>query len=89
MDEKFIGKHVFCFNPDENGGESVTLTTTLIHNGDHKHVIDEITFQQELTLMSYGNSATFNLFCMTPDRLRLLANELEIVTNKALGQLHQ
>jgi len=26
--------HVFCFNPEDNGGEQLLLTTEIIDNGD-------------------------------------------------------
>ena len=62
-------KHVFLFNPDKNGGEALLLTTELTTTG---------LLIQELSLYSYGNSATFTTSDMfTPSILRELADELE------------
>jgi hypothetical protein len=70
-----VHKHVFCFNPKDNGGESLSLTTEFFDNGDHK----EPYMNQTLTLQSYLNSASFELIgaALTPEVLRKLANELE------------
>lgn len=66
-------KHFFEFNTDSNGGESVTLSTEITRDGD---------LQQELSLTSYYNSASFNLCnILTPENLRKLANELESFLN--------
>jgi hypothetical protein len=67
-------KHCFSFNGHDNGGEQLTLTTTL-HVDENKHV----TTEQEMTLQSYCNSASFNLIGaqLTPIDLRNLADELE------------
>lgn len=61
-------KHVFTFNPNSNGGEQLHLTTFVEAGWPN----------QELSLNSYGNAASFNLgFLMNPDKLRQLANELD------------
>lgn len=63
-----IKKHFFRFsNEDVNGGEVFFLTT-------------DSEGTQELTLQSYINSATFTLSSMpfTPQKLRQLADELEV-----------
>ncbi len=74
MDDKSIGRHVFLFNPQDNGGEALLLSTDFFANAD-----GEIYTSQELSLNSYCNSATFNLMGapITPDSLRELANELD------------
>lgn len=81
MAEQHLHKHVFCFDPNNRGGESLLLVTNFIDNGDYKAGLGDtgIFLNQELTLHSYCNSATFNL-CgtpLTPENLRKLANELE------------
>ena len=80
MADKEVARHVFEFNPNDNGGENLSLTTIMLDNG-----AKEIYYNQELTLCSYCNSATFNLVGspLTPDLLRKLANELEKETIKA------
>lgn len=72
--EKLLKTHSFCFNPGENGGEGLYLTTKFYDNGD-----GEIFYNQELTLQSYYNSASINLdgSPLTSDFLRKLANELD------------
>ena len=72
---KPISIHSFCFNPIDNGGEALTLTTRFFPNGDPGVVFTN----QELSLQSYCNSASLNLHgaSITPDMLRQLANELE------------
>lgn len=79
MKDKVLAKNVFCFNPNDNGGESLTLTTEFISNGDP----NEFYTTQELTLQSYGNSSSFRLWgaVLGPDNLRKLANELEKTAN--------
>lgn len=76
-----INKHHFTFNEDGNGGEQLILSTTICDNGDD---VDNIYFLQELTLESYGNSATFTLgnANLTPYNLRKLADELDREINK-------
>jgi hypothetical protein len=68
--------HNFVFNEEDNGGEALELTT-------YKHTdtrYNESFFTQELTLHSYGNSATFKFSAfMTPEKLRKLADALEKV----------
>lgn len=85
--DKLLKRHVFCFNPNDNGGESLLLTTEFFWNGDEQ---DGIYTNQELILQSYLNSASITLFgaAFTPENLRKLADELVnvraqcIVTNK-------
>jgi hypothetical protein len=51
-----IKRHVFCFNPQDNGGEQLHLITEFFEsdNGD-------IYSNKEMSLQSYCNSASFNL----------------------------
>jgi len=74
-----IARHCFEIG-DGPGGESLTLKSELIHNGEGEKPI----LNQELTLQSYCNSASFTL-CgtpFTPSILRDLANQLEYFMNK-------
>jgi hypothetical protein len=79
--DEVLERHVFTFNRKDNGGEQVTLTTKIRHNGDPEGVY----FEQEFSLQSYCNSASFTLIGapLTPDLLRKLANELESATIRA------
>lgn len=74
--DKLLKSHSFTFNPNDNGGEALTLTTKFYDNGG-----GEVYVNQELSLMSYCNSASFNL-CgtqITSGSLRELANQLDKV----------
>lgn len=65
----------FVINPGENGGEKVFLTTTILKG---KYSL-EPWLEQEITMNSYCNSATFT-FCgavLTPDILRKMADQIE------------
>ena len=76
-----LEEHFFNFSPSEIGGESLTLSTIFYDNGDGPK---DPFINQELTLHSYGNSASFilNGITLTPAILRKLANELEKVQKK-------
>jgi hypothetical protein len=69
----------FVFNPQANGGEEVSLTTKIFSNGDSGDI------NQQLSLQSYGNSATISLSSdsMTPQILRKLADGLEVLIAEA------
>jgi hypothetical protein len=77
MKNESIHRHVFVFNPQDNGGESLSLITDFIDNGDGPEA--GIFTNQELGLQSYCNSASLQLMgaSFTPENLRKLANELE------------
>lgn len=76
MDKQPLKLHLFVFNQKDNGGESLTLITQFFSNGDPG--AQGIFSNQELTLQSYCNSASFNLcgIQITPELLRKLADEL-------------
>ena len=86
MINKEISKHVFCFNSQDNGGEQLTLVTKFYDNGDKEN---NTYTDQELTLNSYCNSASFTLSGaqITPDALRKLADELDSHYEKLKGKL--
>ena len=81
--EKELARHVFSFNPKDNGGEALLLVTTFYDNGDG------IYLQQELSLHSYCNTASFNLLgvALTAKSLRQLANELDEIEAKCRGSI--
>jgi len=83
--------HLFDFSPNENGGEALALTTEFHHNGDDPTRDSSYYTDQELTLQSYGNSATFNLcgIQITPALLRQCADEMEAAQAKYKGELCQ
>jgi hypothetical protein len=87
--DKTLGKHTFAFNPNDNGGEALVLTTEFVDNGDREKDGSSIFLNQELTLHSYCNSASFNLSgaALTPDNLRKLANELESAKITAISKM--
>ena len=71
-----VAVHTFVINGNDNGGEQLSVTTRLIDNGDLR---DNIYLNQEISLQSYNNAATFFLYgaIITPDALRQLADELD------------
>lgn len=73
--DTLIKRHVFHFNKEDNGGEAILLKTEFLANGDP----GEFYINQELSLQSYGNSASFNFGGgpLTPEILRQLADELD------------
>lgn len=75
MRDEVVGTHNFVFNEKDSGNESLILSTKFIANGFRNGIY----VNQQLTLNSYCNSASFNLMgsLLTPDILRKLANELE------------
>jgi hypothetical protein len=79
--DSVVKKHVFNFSPKENGGESLILSTNLIANGDPGVFF----YNQEFILYSYCNCASINLYSIsiTPDKLRKLADELELAEKEA------
>lgn len=79
--------HHFVFNPSDNGGEQLILTTEWHANGDPITETEGVLATQQLTLHSYGNSATFNLVgaLLTPAKLRKLASELEQMEKQVRG----
>jgi hypothetical protein len=80
--DQIVGRHFFEFNPTDNSGEGLTLVTEVLQNGDGE---DGIFLNQELTLQSYCNAASFVLMgtTLTPTKLRQLADELEAVMDHA------
>lgn len=75
-----IGQLVQEIPPHTNGGESLMLTTTVLcDSNDPDPKPDEYFLNQELSLQSYGNSASFTLIgnVLTPKILRELADEME------------
>jgi len=88
--ERPLHREVYVFNAEDNGGESLTLTTDYFDNGDAAHGLpDGIFTNQKLTLMSYGNSASFELCgtVLTPENLRELADILENGEKLALSKV--
>jgi len=80
--DKLLDKHVFIFNPKDNGGEQLVLTTEFYDNGDG--IPEGVYTSQQLSLQSYCNSANFELMgcSITSEILRKLANELDAVKSR-------
>lgn len=78
MSDELLKTHTFCFNDYTNSGESLILTTKMYLEGN------EVVWHQFLTLNSYSNSASFNLYDgpLTSKSLRKLADELESLENE-------
>lgn len=82
---KLLKTHTFVVNPNDNGGEQLSITTMFFDNGDHGDTVSS----QEITLQSYSNSMTFDLSgaVLTPEILRKFADELARARNMALNDL--
>lgn len=77
---ELLAGHIFTFNPDSNGGESLTLYTRYTEEYDEEK---EFSTVQTLTLSSYENSASFRVGKLfNPTNLRKLADELEEIERK-------
>ena len=85
--DKLLKIHSFYFNRKDNGGEALTITTKFYHNGDPEGVY----LNQEISLQSYCNSASINLFGanITADDLRQLANELDRAKIEAIANINK
>ena len=83
IDQKLLNRDVFVFNPQDNGGEGLTIMTEFFSNGDPGGVFSN----QEITLYSYCNSASFHVtgFTITPEALRKLADKLEKQREEAVA----
>lgn len=79
-----LARHVTELDPNLNGGETILLITKFISNGDPVTATQGVFTNQEVSLQSYGNSATIQLYGpgFTPEFLRKWANELEQTRNK-------
>lgn len=87
LKDKLLARNCFVFNPKDNGGETVSLLTEFYSNGEEVTSTDGVYVNQNLSLQSYGNSASFTL-CgaqFTPNNLRELANQLERQRNLLVG----
>jgi len=74
FDPRFLNRHLFVFNPEDNGDASLNILT------EHfAYSPLEILTHQEITLQSmHGSSSTFAFpGFLTPEKLRKLADELE------------
>jgi hypothetical protein len=80
MKEKELGRHFFKFN---NDSEHLCLESKFMDNGDG--IEKGFYILQRLILQGSYNSAEFNLWdiIITPEKLRQLANEMEIAIYKA------
>ncbi len=76
--EKIHRKHVFTFNPEDNGGESFTVTS---------NVDEEGYMTQEVSLQSYGASSCMDIpGWLTPQALRDFANSLDVFLIRAKSE---
>lgn len=73
MEQSELIHHSFTFNPESNGGEHIYVNTHV------KVDDDDVILAQELSMNSYGHIASFFMHdCFTPEKLRKLADELEL-----------
>lgn len=77
-DTKLLDSVSMTLNPEDNGGESVTLTVDIYDNGDAAAGLpDGIFTLGSVSLQSYGNAASITLPNVSPEFLRKFADELE------------
>lgn len=83
MSSRKLKRHVFVFNEEDNGGESLCLTTDFMCDEKDSN---SVFANQEFSLQSCCNSAAFYLAGspLTPELLRKLADELEDAKKEAL-----
>ena len=83
--ESLLKRIVQPVNKLDNDGEALTLVTKILANGDPVTDKNGIFLNQELSLNSYCNKATFHLYgaTFTPQRLREMADELEAAIKEA------
>lgn len=92
MAEDLIHRIVSIVNPEENGGEQVSIITEFYHTGDPR---DDVLIFQKINLESYMNSVNMNLGAvLTPEFLRNLADDIEqkkseLKILKALGENYE
>lgn len=78
MDMKKLGEVNMILNPEDNGGETVAITVEIYDNGDAAAGLSNGIFTlSEVSLQSYGNSASMSLPNITPEFLREFADKLE------------
>jgi hypothetical protein len=87
--DKLLHREVVVFNKHDNGGEQLSITIDYFDNGDAAHGLPNgIYNNQELSLQSYSNAASFKLTSgFTPENLRELANIMERGYNVALSKV--
>ncbi len=74
-DTEKLSEVYMILNPEDNGGETVSITVEIYDNGDFD---DNSTYTLgRVSLQSYGNSASMSLPNITPELLREFANKLE------------
>lgn len=80
MSDKLLYRSSIELSPkNTNGGECLILTTEAYANRKPITDEDEVYYNQKLSLESYGNSASINLYnwTITPEMLRDAADQLE------------
>lgn len=73
-----LGEVYMILNPEDNGGETVAITVEIYDNGDAAAGLSDGIFTlSNVSLQSYGNSASMSLPNITPEFLRDFADKLE------------
>lgn len=82
LPDQLLGRHYFCFNGQDNGGESFGLETKVWNKSGVLYK------EQEFSLNSYCNSSQLKLNgeTITAKSLRRLANELDKKATKLVGK---
>lgn len=85
-----VAKHRFILG-DSCGGEELSLETEIFWNEDDPKDGPCTFTNQKITLQSYSNSASLNLFgtSITPETLRELANQLDKARIEAQSKVEE
>ncbi len=78
MSEK-VDEFTVVANPNDNGGEQLSVTVEVFDNGDYE---DNVYTSKTISLQSYGSEAKIVTSVITPEFLREVADKLEAVMKK-------
>jgi hypothetical protein len=86
IDVDKVAHHYFTVNEKDDSGEQLSIITKFYQYDDDPN---DVYVNQEITLQSYSNSATFTLVGspLLPAQLRQLADELEEIFNDLKGDV--
>lgn len=78
-DTEKVDGFMIIANPDDNGGEAVSITVEVHDNGDSENNIWTL---QTISLQSYGSEAKIVTSVITPKFLREVADKMEAAMKK-------
>ena len=81
---KSFPQHSFIFNDTNRKSEQIVLKTDIFNDGNVQN--PKFVLKQTLIMNSYDNMTMMCMDCMTPSKLRELADELETAMIKSLDK---